>query len=126
MAQICWQPSARNPRKALPLKLSRRRSALLFGLNDLELASSQVVAPLGWLLWCAAGAVHVSWVAVMRPKKGGFLGTGLGGWGVGLCAAGQGHEVAVGSPGGVEFIGPFFELLAQVEDELFELGDPGP
>jgi hypothetical protein len=39
---------------------------------------------------------------------------------------GQGHEVAVGSAGGVEFVGSFLELLAQVEEVLFEFRDPGP
>jgi hypothetical protein len=41
------------------------------------------------------------------------------------CPVGQGHEVSVGSPGGVEFVGSFFEFLAQVEELLFELADAG-
>jgi hypothetical protein len=36
------------------------------------------------------------------------------------------HEISVGGAGGVELVGSLFELLAQVEDELFESGDPGP
>ena len=48
------------------------------------------------------------------------LGAGPGGF-----AVGEGHEVAVGGAGGVEFAGSFFELLAQVEDGLFEFGDAG-
>jgi len=38
---------------------------------------------------------------------------------------GQGHEVAVGSPAGVELVGPLFEFLAQVKELLFELADAG-
>jgi hypothetical protein len=34
---------------------------------------------------------------------------------------GQGHQVAIGGTGRVEFVGPFFEFLAQVEELLFEL-----
>jgi len=45
---------------------------------------------------------------------------------VGRFPVGEGHEVAVGCARGVEFVGSLFELLAQVEDELFEFGDPGP
>jgi hypothetical protein len=37
-----------------------------------------------------------------------------------------GHEIAVGVAGGVEVVGSFLELLAQVENRLFEFGDPGP
>jgi len=60
-----------------------------------------------------------------KGREGEFLSAGLGGWGVGLCPVGQGHEVAVGGSGGVEFAGSFFELLAQVEELLFEFADAG-
>jgi hypothetical protein len=46
--------------------------------------------------------------------------------GAGFLPVGQGHEAAVGGAGGVEFAGSLLELLAQVEDVLFEFGDPGP
>jgi hypothetical protein len=39
---------------------------------------------------------------------------------------GEGHEVAVGGAGGVEFVGSFLELLAHVQEVLFEFCDPGP
>ena len=39
---------------------------------------------------------------------------------------GQGHEVAVGGPGGAEVVGSLFEFLAQVEHLLFQLADAGP
>ncbi len=71
-------------------------------------------APLIWTNTSTRGIRHLSLTAAIYRSQSHWR-----------VPVGERHEVLVGCAGGVKVVGSFLELLAQVEDLLFELADAG-